>query len=397
MKSRHLSRLLNFGCLLAALLLTAGAHATEAPVTADTSLNGSSPNTNFGTLGNLVVSPGNSALLRFDMSTLPNGVTAANITKATVVLFVNRIGTPGAIQVLPLTSPWSETGVTFNNPPTAGAAVGGAAMNLPQNFIQIDVTSLVQSWVNNPGSNNGIALVADPAASSTSVFLDSKENTLTGHAAHLDIVVGSQGATGATGATGAVGATGATGAVGATGATGAVGATGATGAVGATGATGAVGATGATGATGAQGPQGQVGAQGPQGIVTYGFGAGKEQNFPYTSSFYSVPRILGPTAAVTITSSSQKVLVTCSAALGSVAAGNPLYIDVGYTVDAGTTVTASPDYLEVLGAVGRRSYTVSRILTDLAPGIYHFGLAVTTFDSSWNNNDWCTVSAIVFN
>ncbi len=379
MKSRHLSRLLNFGCLLAALLLTAGAHATEAPVTADTSLNGSSPNTNFGTLGNLVVSPGNSALLRFDMSTLPNGVTAANITKATVVLFVNRIGTPGAIQVLPLTSPWSETGVTFNNPPTAGAAVGGAAMNLPQNFIQIDVTSLVQSWVNNPGSNNGIALVADPAASSTSVFLDSKENTLTGHAAHLDIVVGSQGATGATGATGAVGATGATGAVGATGAT------------------GAVGATGATGATGAQGPQGQVGAQGPQGIVTYGFGAGKEQNFPYTSSFYSVPRILGPTAAVTITSSSQKVLVTCSAALGSVAAGNPLYIDVGYTVDAGTTVTASPDYLEVLGAVGRRSYTVSRILTDLAPGIYHFGLAVTTFDSSWNNNDWCTVSAIVFN
>ena len=131
--------------------------------------------------------------------------------------------------------------------------------------------------------------------------------------------------------------------------------------------------------------------------MTYGFGAGKEQNFPNTSSFYSVPSIPGPTAAVTITSSSQKVLVTCSAALGSVVAGDRLHIDVGYTVDAGTTVTASPDYLEVLGAVGRRSYTVSRILTDLAPGIYHFGLAVTTFDSSWNNNDWCTVSAIVFN
>ena len=86
----------------------------------------------------------------------------------------------------------------------------------------MDVTSLVQGWISNPATNNGLALSAGTAM----VQFDSKENDQTAHAATLDVELvdagpaGVAGAAGAAGATGSAGSTGLTGAVGATGSVG---------------------------------------------------------------------------------------------------------------------------------------------------------------------------------
>lgn len=280
---------------LLGLALTANlAHATQAPVASDSYVNSSFGSVNYGSLTNLYVGGGGTAFIQFDLSSLPAGTTPSQISKATIRLFVNRINTSGVVNVSPVTSAWTESGVTYATIPSVGSTVASFTPAVANQFVTIDVTSLVQGWLTDPSSNFGIAL----SSTAANIVLDSKENQATGHASELDITVVSQGPTGATGAqgiqgpVGPVGATGAqgpmgpvgaqglqgpagpqgipgpTGPAGATGAqgpAGPVGATGATGATGAQGPAGPVGATGATGATGAQGPAGPVGATGAQG------------------------------------------------------------------------------------------------------------------------------------
>jgi len=245
--------------LTAAALVTLAAlpsWALDAPLAADSHINTTLPANNFGALPTLNVGGGASALLRFDLGTLPAGTSAAKLVKANLVLFVNRVGTPGAIELQTVNSPWSEATVTATSAPvTSGAGSGpNLAVNAANQFLSVDVTAQVQSWITNPASNFGFALAPALSAPGTVVFLDSKENTQTAHVARLDLTLADQGPKGDTGATGSPGATGATGAAGAKGDTGAPGAPGAKGDTGATGATGPQGATGAPGLTGAAGP-----------------------------------------------------------------------------------------------------------------------------------------------
>ena len=240
------------------VLSASAAHATDGTVVGDAYVNSAHPATNYGGLSNLYVNSTGTTLIQFGLSSLPAGTTASQIGAATLKLYVNRINASGLVSIQAVNGAWSESTVTYATMPSPGVLVATFTPAAAQQFVVIDITSLVQGWVTTPSSNYGVALTTN----SGDIVLDSKENDETSHVAHLDITVVSQGPAGATGAQGPAGPTGATGS---TGGTGPAGPTGATGSTGGTGPAGPTGATGSTGGTGPAGPTGATGSTGAQG------------------------------------------------------------------------------------------------------------------------------------
>jgi hypothetical protein len=215
------------------------AAATDAPVTADAHISTQHSTTNFGSLSNLYVGNGNTALVQFDVTALPSTITASQVAKATLLLYVNRVNSAGGVDIFPVTGAWAELTVTSSTAPTLGTVLVTVPVTQANGYISVDVTSLVQSWVTTPSSNNGIAIAASSTAQGTFVVFDSKENLETGHQPRLDIsLAGPAGAPGAPGQPGPMGPAGPM---------------------------GPQGAQGQTGPAGATGPQGPTGATGPQG------------------------------------------------------------------------------------------------------------------------------------
>jgi hypothetical protein len=253
----------------AVALLQAAAWAQTAPLVGDSFITPGSV-ANYGALVNVEVGGPNGfqGLFLFDLTKLPPGTTAANVSGASLRVFANKITGAPSINVSAATEAWSESTVNGFSGPGVGALVAGP-IGIPAagSYLSIPVTSQVQAWLNG-APNYGFIVTS---VSSALVFFDSKETTNTSHPAVLEIdLYGQPGATGAQGPPGATGATGATGAVGATGPQGAAGAAGADGPVGPTGAlgpTGAAGATGPRGSLGSAGVSGPTGATGPSGAV----------------------------------------------------------------------------------------------------------------------------------
>jgi hypothetical protein len=221
---------------------------------------------NFGAAVNITVgSSGSQGLVQFDLSSLPNSVSAGNLQRALLTLYVNHVSTTGSINILTANGVWTETGVNGTNAPVGSATVAsGVTIGNSGVYITVDATAAVQDWITNPSNNNGFLIQAN---GSTSVQFDSKESSATSHSAVLSIYIANSGPTGPTGPQGLTGANGATGPTGATGAIGATGPTGATGANGSAGANGATGSAGANGATGPTGAPGAIGATGPTGAT----------------------------------------------------------------------------------------------------------------------------------
>jgi hypothetical protein len=216
---------------------------------------------NFGTATTITVgSSGSVGLVQFDLTQLPAGLTAAQIQRATLTLFLDHINTGGSVNIdtVSASTPWSESTVNGNSGISPGVAVNTSVPVTTLNtFITADATSAVQAWITTPGSNNGFMITGNAG---TSVQFDSKENMGTSHPPMLTIVLVSAGPTGPTGSSGTAGSNGSTGATGPTGPSGVAGATGPAGAAGPTGAASIVagppGASGAAGATGPTGPSG---------------------------------------------------------------------------------------------------------------------------------------------
>src|SRR5580700_3664689 len=194
---------------------------------------------NFGTATTITVgSTASVGLVQFDLTQLPAGLTAAQIQKATLTLFLDHVNSGGSINIdtVSASTPWSELTVTGNSGISQGVAINTSVMtNTADTFIALDATSAVQGWITTPSSNNGFMIQANAL---TSVQFDSKENTTTSHPATLTIVLVSNGPTGATGGSGTNGSNGAAGATGVTGPTGVAGSTGVAGPAGVAGPTG---------------------------------------------------------------------------------------------------------------------------------------------------------------
>lgn len=303
-------RLLWVLAIVSLFLLAANAFAQSGPPTADVLTYSSNPNTNYGSYTALFVQKGtvtSRSYLKFNLGTLPTG---ANVSKATLRLYVNQVVTPGSFDVYQLNTTWSESALTYNNAPALGTSATGnhpvafTSSSLNQ-FIVIDITPLVQGWVNGTIVNNGVALAL--TTTSGAVAFDSKESIYTSHQPELEVALtgpagpagpqgpqgpegqnsttGPQGTPGQTGATGPSGPQGPIGLTGPQGATGAQGAQGLTGATGPIGPQGPQGQTGATGQIGPQGPIGLMGAQGPAG--TNGTNGTNGTGFNFTGPFNS--------------------------------------------------------------------------------------------------------------
>ncbi|MFN0205606.1 MAG: DNRLRE domain-containing protein [Planctomycetota bacterium] len=262
----------------------------DATLTNDAHTSATAATKNYGAAPSLTLKGGGTKVhLRFGLSAIPAGTTGSQLEKAELRLFVNKVTTPGSLEVRRCLADWNESTIRDNNSPNLSnpePATLAITTFDRGDFISIDVTEIVRDWIDGAQTNFGIAIL--PVDSLAADF-DSKENTRTGHEPSLQISIkpvvtagaqgpagpqgpqGLQGATGAAGPQGAQGPIGLTGSTGATGPQGPMGLTGATGPTGpigltgATGPTGPMGLTGATGPTGPQGPTGLTGATGPAG------------------------------------------------------------------------------------------------------------------------------------
>src|SRR5258705_5111677 len=213
------------GLLLATILVfcPAPALAAQAVLSDDGYVSSTARKVNYGGGHTLVVDKNSTAYIQFDLSTLAAGITGADITKATLVLYVSGCeptskkkkkgsgqASPGNLSVLRVTSAWNERAVTYNTAATldpteiAEITIGPESAN---EFIAVDLTGLVKDWIDGVVPNHGVALVSD---GTLDVWFDSKESD---HYPRLEIAQ-SSGATGDVGPAGPAGPAGAAGATG---------------------------------------------------------------------------------------------------------------------------------------------------------------------------------------
>jgi hypothetical protein len=88
---------------LAAMFSVVGpAFAVQATLVADVHVNSPLPAVNSGAISNLYVGAGYTSLLQFDLGMLPSGTTAAQVSKAVLRVYCNRVDTAGPISVQPV-------------------------------------------------------------------------------------------------------------------------------------------------------------------------------------------------------------------------------------------------------------------------------------------------------
>ena len=233
---------------LCVFMLPSIALAQSVPPSADTFSNSAAPNANYGSQPAVVVQHGANSYLKFNLTSMPSGVT---VKKATLRLFVDAVAAAGKFDLYQVNSSWNENTLTYNNAPPLGASVTGgnplsiSASSLNQ-FVLVDITSLVQNWASGNVANNGLALALTTTGGAFS--FDSKESTYTSHQPELEVVLNSP-----------------------TGPTGPQGPPGPQGPQGMTGSQGPVGQAGPQGPMGLTGPQGTPGANGTNGTNGTGF------------------------------------------------------------------------------------------------------------------------------
>ncbi len=176
-----------YAIILATALAGEAASAFDALLTDDTTfaLNGHNSAT-AGALPTLNVDANHTALLKFDLSKLPANTTTDKVFSATLTVFVDKVTTPGTLELEGIQGTWSEAEIPsvvvspLNNPPTATVTV-------KNRYVCFDVTELVRSWIGG-AANEGMAVGS--GGSGAKLALDSKENIATSHSASLDIDLG---------------------------------------------------------------------------------------------------------------------------------------------------------------------------------------------------------------
>ncbi len=172
------------------LFACATAYAQITPL-GDSYTDSADPTANYGSKTLLSVDGATeTSFIQFNLASIPSG---ANISQATLKLFVDSVTTAGSFNVYYVSVPWSESTISSELAPALGDAIAAnVAVNAEDTnqYILINVTLALGAWLSASRPNYGIALVANGAFSAS---FDSKENTATGHAPELDVVFATAG------------------------------------------------------------------------------------------------------------------------------------------------------------------------------------------------------------
>jgi hypothetical protein len=141
------------------------------------------------------------ALVQFDLSTV--GLTAAQVTSATLNLWVSDITTTGfglnpdasnplQVDLFPALGAWNRSTLQWSNKPATGSQISSVVVNSIGHLISFDVTSQVQGWLANPASNFGLLLSADAVVGASGsyhyVAFSSGFGSQSGNAPYLTVV-----------------------------------------------------------------------------------------------------------------------------------------------------------------------------------------------------------------
>ncbi len=175
-------------------LLSTQSYAQSAPPVANSFTQEMHPSTVYGagaSVSSLTLQTGSNTgniYLQFSLAAIPADAT---VQKATLQLYVNQVLGAGSFDVYELNSEWNQGTLTYANAPGLGvSATGNHPVAIPaaaDQFILVDVTPLVQDWVNGVSPNYGMVL--SMTTLSGGALFDSKEATLTSHMPELQIVL----------------------------------------------------------------------------------------------------------------------------------------------------------------------------------------------------------------
>jgi hypothetical protein len=201
---KNLKTQMRFALLLSLILLACTAAFGQLTPSGDSYTSTATPTKNFGTATTLGVESSETTFIQFNLSSIPSSYTSANITQATLKLYVNAVTTAGSFNVDYVNGTWTESTIDASNAPALGTTIAASVplVTADKNqYILINVTEAVQAWLSGT-ANDGIALVGNSPVNAT---FDSKETTSTSHPAELDIVFAGGGGSGITGITTASG------------------------------------------------------------------------------------------------------------------------------------------------------------------------------------------------
>ncbi len=136
----------------------------------------------------LPVSSTRMGLIRFDVGAFSSALAGSQVTRARLIIYVNRVTKPGALSLSRVTQNWSEVVTTApvvipTSSPLTTIPTGSV---VAKQFIIVDVTSTVLGWLAAPATDFGFAL---STTGTTSVLLSSKEGPATGLPATLELDV----------------------------------------------------------------------------------------------------------------------------------------------------------------------------------------------------------------
>jgi uncharacterized repeat protein (TIGR01451 family) len=157
--------------------------------TGDTWIQENNPSQNNGADSNLHVKPDSSVafrtLIQFDLSSIPP---ATPISCAAILLFEKDSDTDQTIYIHQVNASWLESQATWNNRTSTNpwaSAGGDYASSSAASFVpdvsstlqEVNITALVQDWVDTPASNFGVLLRSETSGGNTDIQFGSLESS----------------------------------------------------------------------------------------------------------------------------------------------------------------------------------------------------------------------------